>query len=243
MNKAIIMLPVYNEKDNLESLVRKIVSIAPDLDILIIEDSSPDGSGEIADKLAREFLQIRVIHRPPKSGRGTCSLDGYNYAIDRGYEFYLEIDVDHSHRPEELPEILNAAKDADLVIGSRFMKGGSVMNWGWKRHLLHFMASIFTRVMLGTPNTDHTNGLRCYSVKMLKHIDFSKLKSHGYCAHSILENVIWRAGYKIKELPSQFLNRTHGDSKMSRHEAINGVKDIVNHRIELIKHGNSYFLK
>ena len=243
MNNTVLMLPVYNEKDNLESLVRKIVSIAPNLDILIIEDSSPDGSGEIADKLAREFLQIRVVHRPPKSGRGSCSLEGYKYAIERGYKFYLEMDVDHSHRPEELPEILKAANDADLVIASRFIKGGSVVGWDWKRHLLHFMASVFTRVMLGTPNTDHTNGYRCYSTKLLQHIDFTKLKSQGYCAHSILENVIWRAGYKIKELPSTFLNRTAGTSKMSKHEAINGVKDIINHRIALIKHGNSYFLK
>lgn len=239
---ALLMLPTYNERENLESLVREIVAIVPDLNILIIDDSSPDGTGEIADGLAREFHRVKVMHRPPKSGRGTCSLDGYKYAINNDFSHYLEMDVDHSHPPSELPKILKEAGLADLVVGSRFLKGGGVEGWNFKRHALHFLADLSVRIILGTPTTDHTNGFRCYSVDCLKKIDFTKLPAGGYVAHTILENVFYRAGFVIKEIPSVFRDRVKGSSKMSGHEAINGIKDMLKFRwIRIIK-GSAYFL-
>jgi len=242
--KAILMLPTYNERENLENTAKKVMRAAPSLDILIIDDSSPDGTGQIADGLSREFPKIRVIHRPPKSGRGTASRNGYEYAIGNGYTHYLEFDVDGSHRAEELPAILAEAENgSELVIGSRYMEGGDVGQWTIKRRIVHFLADLYVSVMLGTPTTDHTNGLRCYSVEMLKRINFDRLPSEGYVAHSILENVIFRAGYRIKEVPSVFKSRTMGRSKNGLKEAVSGVRDIFKHRILLWFYGNGRFLR
>jgi dolichol-phosphate mannosyltransferase len=242
--KPIIMLPTYNERDNIEIAAKSVLKNVLDLDILIIDDSSPDGTGEIADRLAREFPRVKVMHRPPKSGRGTASRDGYRYAIENGYTHYLEFDVDGSHRAEEIPALIARAGDgADLVIGSRYMKGGSVGQWSLQRRVLHFLADLYVNIVLGTPTTDHTNGLRCYSVEMLKKINFNELPSEGYVAHSILENVIYRAGFRIDEVPSAFKSRTVGQSKNSIKEAINGVLDILKYRTKLIKIGIQGFKK
>lgn len=241
--KTVIMLPTYNEKENLESLVREIEAYNLPVHILIIDDSSPDGTGEIADSLAREFDNIKVNHRSPKSGRGSASRDGYFYAIDNGYDYYLEMDVDHSHQPKELPSILEAAKNADMVIASRFIKGGGVEGWNWKRRMLHRAADLAVAVILGTPNTDHTNGYRCYKVDKLARINFDTLKSEGYVEHTILEHIYYKAGFKIKEVPSYFPNRVEGESKMGSHEAFDGLKDMIAYRLKFSKHGYKYFLK
>jgi len=241
--KRLLMLPTYNEKDNLENLIRELINIESEIDILIIDDSSQDGTGEIADRLSQEFPQVIVMHRPPKSGRGTASKDGYNYAIENGYDHYLEMDVDHSHQPKELPSILEASKEADLVIGSRFVPGGGVDGWGFKRRLMHFGADVAVKILLGTPNTDHTNGYRCYSVDMLKKIDLDKLDFTGYASHTLLENILYKAGFKIKEVPSFFINREKGASKNSWREAVKGIIALIKHRWAYICHGYKYFLK
>jgi dolichol-phosphate mannosyltransferase len=237
------MLPTYNEKENLEDLVGEILAVAPNANILIIDDSSPDGTGEIALKLAKLYAQVAVMQRPPKSGRGTASTDGYKYAINKGFDYYLEMDVDHSHSPKELPAILETARNADLVIASRFLKGGCVEGWNFKRRLLHLAADIAVWLILDTPNTDHTNGYRCYKVDKLKTIDFKKLKFDGYVAHTLLENIYHRAGYLIKEVPSTFYNRTKGKSKMDKSEALNGIKHMIKFRLLLLKRGYGYFLQ
>ncbi|MBI2092037.1 MAG: polyprenol monophosphomannose synthase [Deltaproteobacteria bacterium] len=241
--RTLIMLPTYNEKENLEDLVTEILAVAPEVSILIIDDSSPDGTGAIALKLAKLHEQITVIERPPKSGRGTASTSGYKYAINKGFDYYMEMDVDHSHSPKELPAILEAAKNADMVIASRFLKGGSVEGWNLKRRLLHLAADIAVRLILGTPNTDHTNGYRCYRVGKLKKIDFKKLSFDGYVAHTLLENIYHRAGYIIKEVPSTFYNRTKGKSKMNKSEALEGIKNMIKFRLLTLRHGYKYFLQ
>lgn len=239
---TILMLPTYNERENLENLVREIISTEPRVDILIIDDSSPDGTGEIANRLSSEFDRIKVVHRPPKSGRGTASQYGYKYAIDNKYEYYVEMDVDHSHNPGDLPKILNAAHDADMVIASRFVAGGGVEGWNWKRKLLHWGADVAVKLILGTPNTDHTNGYRCYSVATLAKIDFSRLKFGGYVEHTILENVYHKAGFTIKEVPSVFRKRHGGDSKMGKKEMIDGIVDMIKFRWNLLHKGVNYYL-
>lgn len=242
--KALLMLPTYNERENLEPLVREIVALSPELHILIIDDSSPDGTDAIADRLSEELGQVRVKHRPPKSGRGTASLDGYHYAIENDFAYYIEFDCDFSHDPKELPQMLSLVRHgADLAIASRFLKGGTVVGWPLKRHCLHFMADCAIRILLGTPNTDHTNGFRCYRVDVLKKIDFSKINSTGYVAHTILENILHCAGYKIREFPSVFHERRFGTSKMQTSEAVNGVKDMIRYRWQKIRCGAGYFFK
>lgn len=242
--KFLLMLPTYNERENLESLVREIIATAPEMHLLIIDDSSPDKTGEIADRLAREFSQVHVLHRPPKSGRGTASLEGYTYAIEQGYSHYMEFDCDFSHDPTEIPRMIETAGlETDLAIASRFMRGGRVVGWPWKRHLLHFMADCAVRLILGTPNTDHTNGFRCYRVEVLKKIDFSKIDSGGYVAHTILENILHVTGHVIREFPSVFYERRHGFSKMQKSEAIHGLRDMLCYRFQRLRFGIGHFFK
>lgn len=236
------MLPTYNEKDNLEKLVREILSVHKCPDILIIDDSSPDGTGEIADKLSQEFGRVEVMHRPPKSGRGTASLDGFKYAIDRGYDYYLEMDVDFSHDPKELPKLLEAPEEIDMVIASRFAKGGRVVGWSFKRHLLHFAAEVAIKIILGSPCKDNTNGYKRYSVEKLKRVDFSKLPFTGYAAHTILANLFYRDGFKLKEVPSVFVDRQAGKSKNSLKEAWRGIADMMKFRFMCLRRGVKYFL-
>lgn len=241
--RSILMIPTYNERENLEGLVKKIVQVAPSLDILVIDDSSPDGTGDIADRLSREYPQLKVLHRPPKAGRGTASVAGYKYAINKDYDRYLEVDADHSHPPEELPGILSAAEGADLVIGSRFIDGCLVQGWSPYRRFLHFAADLSIRLILGLNITDPTNGYHCYSVEMLKHVNFDRFKSEGYVAHTILKALLNKAGYKIKEIPSVFISREKGRSKMSGKEARRGMLDMLKFRWICITRGREYFLQ
>lgn len=241
--RALLMIPTYNEHENLENLVDEVVLEAPDIDILVIDDSSPDGTGAIADRLVQKYRQFGVMHRPPKSGRGSASVAGYRYAIEKGYDRYLEIDCDHSHSPKELPRVLSAAKNADLVIGSRFLDKSSAVNgWSLYRKALHYLADHSIRFILGLHITDPTNGYHCYSVEMLKHVNFDRLRSDGYVAHTILKALLNKAGFKIVEVPSVFLNRTKGRSKMSSKEARQGIKDMLVFRWLSLTRGYRYFI-
>lgn len=240
--KSIIILPTYNEAGNLESLVREIQSARENLDILIVDDSSPDGTGDIADRLVAELTRVHVIHRPAKSGRGSATSTGFKYAIENSYDYVFEIDVDFSHQPKEIPGMLEAASEADLVIASRFVNGGFVEGWNWKRKLIHFMADLSVKVLLGTPNTDHTNGFRCYRVECLKRVNFDRWREFGYIGQTILENLFYRLGFKIKEVPSVFMNREVGESKMDKKEMVNGLKVMFKYRWNLIRRGVCYFL-
>jgi len=241
--KAVIVLPTYNESENLERLIREIQRVEPNLDILVIDDSSPDGTGEIADRLATESMHLQVIHRPAKSGRGSATARGFQYAIENGYDFVLEIDVDFSHPPSDIPKLLEAAPGADLVIASRFIKGGGVEGWNWTRKAIHFAADLSVKVILGTPNTDHTNGFRCYRVEKLKTIAFDKLVGMGYVGQTLLENIFHRLGYTIEEVPTIFKDREHGVSKMGKGEMVNGLKNMIKLRGNCMKHGISYYTK
>lgn len=240
--KSIIVLPTYNEAENLERLVREIRMAKPDLDILIIDDGSPDGTGRLANMLTGEYDGVRVIHRPAKSGRGSAIVAGFKYAINGGYDYVLEIDVDFSHSPAEIPALIDAAGDADLVIASRFVAGGHVEGWRWSRKVIHFMADMSVKIILGTPNTDHTNGFRCYRVEKLKNINFERLSGFGYIGQTLLENLFHKLGYKIREVPAVFKNRKMGKSKMGRKEMINGLKAMLKLRRNYSRHGINYYL-
>jgi dolichol-phosphate mannosyltransferase len=214
--KSLIILPTYNERENLRPLIQRILEIDSRFHILIVDDSSPDGTGELADELAKKFDQVHVIHREFKGGLGTAYLAGFKYALMHDAEYIFEMDADFSHDPSYLPQFLEAIQDTDMVIGSRYIDGVRVEGWRFRRLLMSKLANIFVSYVMVVPIWDTTGGFRCYHRKILEKIDLNKIHSDGYAfqiemAHHVLKN-----GFIIKEIPILFRERKHGYSKISR---------------------------
>jgi dolichol-phosphate mannosyltransferase len=214
--KTLIIIPTYNERDNLRPLLREIFRYAPETDVLIVDDRSPDGTGELADELARENPHIRVIHRSGKLGLGTAYITGFKYALEHGYDAAFEMDADFSHDPRYLPDFLRLIEDADVVIGSRYVQGGATPNWPLLRRLISGGGNIFARLVLGLPIHDCTAGYRCYRREVLESIDLDSIRSRGYAFQVELVYRVWRQGYTIVETPIIFEDRRVGQSKMSK---------------------------
>lgn len=233
MKELLVVLPTYNEIENIERLTREIMTTNPKPDVLIIDDSSPDGTGDAADRLKTEFPEnVFVVHRPRKSGRGSATTLGCKYAEENGYEFVMEMDCDYSHDPKDIPRLMIEAKNADLVVGSRHLPGGKIIGWNWVRHLNSGLANTYTKIVLGTPNTDHTNGFRCYRVEMLRKIPVEQFESSGFVRQTLLEYVIYKMGFKIREVPTVFIDRRAGASKMSWGERFGGLWSILKLRLK-----------
>lgn len=218
-NKTLIILPTYNEKDNLANLVQAILdNTQPNQAILIIDDSSPDGTGDIAKKLAKQQNNIQCIIRPAKSGLGTAHIAGIQYALEQDYEYALTMDSDLSHKPEHLHQILAAMENHDIVIGSRYVPGGKILNWPLWRHALSQIANGMIRLFLWVPVKDSTSGYRCYRTHLFQSFDFSAVFSTGYCfLTEILYRLIIR-GARVNESPITFCDRKFGQSKISKKE-------------------------
>ena len=216
VGRVAVIIPTYNEAENLEPIVARVRSAVPDADVLIADDNSPDGTGDIADKLALTDDHVHVLHRPGKQGLGAAYLAGFGWALDRGYGAMVEMDADGSHDPAELPSLLAALEDADLVVGSRWVKGGTVRNWPRSRELLSRGGNAYARVMLGLSVHDATGGYRAYRAATLNDIALHTVTSQGYCFQIDLTLRAARARKKIVEVPITFTERTHGSSKMSR---------------------------
>jgi dolichol-phosphate mannosyltransferase len=214
--KTLIIIPTYNEYENLQPLLRSIFSYAPHTDILIVDDNSPDGTGELADQLHEADSRIQIIHRTGKLGLGTAYVAGFKYAISHGYDAAFEMDADFSHDPQYLPNFLQAIEDADLVIGSRYISGGATPNWSLTRRLISGCGNIFARFMLGIPVHDCTAGYRCYRREVLESIDLDSIQSQGYAFQVELAYRVMKQGFVIAETPIVFLDRRVGKSKMSR---------------------------
>jgi dolichol-phosphate mannosyltransferase len=225
--RAIIVMPTYNERQNLEIMANRIRSSTPDVDLLVVDDNSPDGTGDLADKLVETDSHVHVLHRTEKAGLGRAYIAGFNWALERDYGLIIEMDADGSHRPEDLPRLLDAAvkgegaaggagrPGADLVIGSRYVPGGSVVNWPKHRELLSKGANIYVKVMLGTSVKDATGGYRVYRASTLRKIDLNNVESAGYSFQVDLTLRVLQAGLKITEVPITFVERELGASKMS----------------------------
>ena len=211
-----VVVPTYNERENLESIVTRIRSAVTGADVLVVDDSSPDGTGELADKIANSDPHVHVLHRPGKSGLGAAYLAGFDWALQHDYQVLVEIDADGSHDPAQLPVLLAALEHADLVIGSRWVSGGSVENWPRSRELLSRSANLYTRLMLGMPVRDATAGYRAYRAQTLRTIGLDRVESQGYCFQVDLTLRAVRAGLRVAEVPIRFTERTKGASKMSR---------------------------
>ncbi len=216
LSRVAVLIPTYNERENLPRIVRRVREEVPEVDVVVLDDASPDGTGEVADELAAADPQVRVIHRPGKHGLGAAYLEGFRWAMEAGYDAVVEMDADGSHQPEHLPALLEAARDADLVIGSRWVRGGSVVNWPAYRKALSVGANVYTKALLGMPVNDATAGYRVYRVAALRTMGLADVASQGYCFQV---DLTWRAirhGLTVVEVPITFVEREVGASKMSR---------------------------
>ncbi len=216
MPKGLVVIPTYKEAENIAGIIREVLKQSPDLDILVIDDASPDGTAEIVKDLMKENPRINLISREGKLGLGTAYIMGFKYALEKGYDYVVEMDADFSHSPDDLPRLIENLKEADLVIGSRYCQGISVVNWPMKRLLLSFFANIYARKVTGVPVKDLTAGFKVYKREALAGIDLDKIKSDGYGFQIEIDTYIWRKGFKVKEVPIIFVERRAGVSKMSR---------------------------
>ena len=214
--KTLIIIPTYNELENLRPILEKIFSFAPETDVLIVDDNSPDGTGQLADEVAQENPHVHVLHRAGKLGLGTAYIAGFKYAIAHDYDAAFEMDADFSHDPRYLPDFLKAIEHADLVIGSRYVPGGDTPNWSFTRRMISGCGNVFARFMLGIPVHDCTAGYRCYRREVLESIDLDTIQSQGYAFQVELAYRVMRQGFKIVETPIIFMDRRVGKSKMSR---------------------------
>jgi dolichol-phosphate mannosyltransferase len=210
-----VIIPTYNERDNLEPIVARVRTSVPAADILVVDDSSPDGTGEIADKLAATDTHVHVLHREGKSGLGAAYIAGFTWCLERGYDVLVEQDADGSHDPADLPRMLTALDGADLVIGSRYVPGGTTVNWPKSRELLSRSANIYVRILLGIGIHDATAGYRAYRARTLRAIGLDEVESQGYCFQIDLTLRTAQEGFVIREVPITFTERARGASKMS----------------------------
>jgi dolichol-phosphate mannosyltransferase len=210
-----MVVPTYNEAENLEWIVRRLRAAQPLLDVLVVDDGSPDGTGEIADRLASADPQVHVIHRTEKAGLGAAYLHGFGWALDEGYDVVGEMDADGSHQPEELGRLLDALRSADLVIGSRWVRGGSVVNWPLQRQLLSRGGNLYVKLLLGIRINDATAGYRVFRRTTLEKIDLASVESAGYVFQTDLATRTLRAGLRVVEVPIEFVERVRGASKMT----------------------------
>uniref|UniRef100_A0A7V4E2Z1 Polyprenol monophosphomannose synthase n=1 Tax=candidate division WOR-3 bacterium TaxID=2052148 RepID=A0A7V4E2Z1_UNCW3 len=216
MAKTLIIFPTYNEAENIRDIIKAVLAISPDIDVLVIDDNSPDKTYEIVAEMAKENKRINLIKRERKLGLGTAYILGFKYAIEKNYDYCFEMDADFSHNPQDIPRFLALMDEYDLVIGSRYISGISVVNWPLKRLLLSYFANIYARIFTGCPIKDLTSGFKCYKVSALKKIDLDKLKMDGYAFQIEIHWHFWRNNFKIKEIPIIFVERRSGESKMSK---------------------------
>lgn len=215
VNHTIIIVPTYNERDNLPRMVQKLLSLPVSVDVLVVDDNSPDGTGKIADELAAKHPQIHVLHRAGKEGLGRAYIAGFKWALEKKYEFIFEMDCDFSHNPDDIPAFLEAAKDADLVLGSRYVGGIRVMNWPLGRLMLSRFAGKYVSLVTGMPFTDPTGGYKCFRRRALQSLNLDKIQCVGYGFQIELTDKLWRQGFKVLEVPIIFTERTLGQSKMA----------------------------
>ena len=214
---TLIILPTYNEADNLRPMAERLLAMKPALEVLVVDDNSPDGTGNIADSLAKANECLHVLHREEKNGLGRAYCDGFAWALERDYEFIFEMDCDFSHDPDEIPRFIEKsnAEDAGLVLGSRYCEGIRVINWPISRLLLSLAAAKYVRIITGMPFSDPTGGFKCFRRSALLSINLDRVRANGYSFQVELTHILWRTGHKVAEVPIIFTDRFIGTSKMS----------------------------
>ena len=215
MNSAVVVIPTYNEKENVAALVRAVDRACSQADVLFVDDNSPDGTGTLIDEIANADPSVYVLHRPLKQGLGRAYVAGFQWALQRNYNFVFEMDADFSHDPNDLPRLLEAAQTADLVIGSRYIGGVRVMNWPMNRLLLSKGAALYTQLITGLPIQDPTGGFKCFRRSVLETIDLNAIRSNGYSFQIEMSHAAWQLGFRLVEVPIVFVERREGQSKMN----------------------------
>jgi dolichol-phosphate mannosyltransferase len=215
LGRVLVVIPTYNERDNVEAIVERVIASVADANVLIVDDHSPDGTGKIADEIAAADPRVHVLHRTAKAGLGGAYIAGFGWGLEHGFDVLVEMDADGSHAPEQLSRLLDALRDADLVIGSRWVPGGTVVNWPKSRELLSRGGNLYTRIALGIDLRDATGGYRAYRRAVLEEIDYRSVVSEGYCFQVDLAWRAARGGFRVVEVPITFAERERGESKMS----------------------------
>jgi dolichol-phosphate mannosyltransferase len=216
MNETLVIVPTYNERDNLPLMAERLLALPVAVDLLVVDDNSPDGTGKLADELAAKHPSIHVLHRAQKQGLGRAYCAGFAWALERDYQNIMEMDGDFSHNPDDIPKFLEAVHDADLVLGSRYRNGIRVINWPLRRLMLSMSAALYVRLITGMPFSDPTGGFKCFRRKALASIDLNAVHSNGYSFQIEMTHKIWRQGMKVAEVPIIFTDRFQGASKMSK---------------------------
>lgn len=214
--KSLVIIPTYNEKDNIGKIIPLVLKQDPDIEVLVVDDNSPDGTGKIVSELTATNRRVKLIQRMKKSGLGTAYLTGFQYALQNGYDYIFEMDSDFSHDPAYLPYFLSAIQEADLVLGSRYIKGVNVVNWPISRLILSYYANVYARWVTGLPVKDSTGGFKCFKREVLEKIGLDRIHSNGYAFQIEMSFRAWKKGFKIKEIPIIFVDRREGESKMSK---------------------------
>ena len=227
LGRVLVVIPTYNERDNLAWIVGRVRAAVPQVDVLVVDDGSPDGTGELADELAAQDDQVSVVHRTEKAGLGAAYKHGFRVALDRGYDVIGEMDADGSHQPEQLHLLLDALREADLVIGSRWVPGGQIVNWPRSRELLSRAGNFYARHLLGIRVRDVTAGYRLFRRTTLERIDLDEVESAGYVFQADLAFRAIQAGLRVVEVPIEFVERARGDSKMSKDVATESLRRIT----------------
>jgi dolichol-phosphate mannosyltransferase len=230
--RVVVCLPTYNERENLEAIVQALGDMG--VSVLVIDDDSPDGTGELADRLAAEFDHVEVLHRPRKEGLGPAYVAGFERALADGAELVLEMDADFSHDPADVPRLIEAAREADLVLGSRYVEGGAIRNWGPVRRFVSAGGSLYARLLLGVPVRDLTGGFKCFRREVLEGLDLRAIGSRGYAFQIETTYRAIRAGFRVRELPITFVDRERGGSKMSRRIVLEGIWKVPALRVQAL---------
>lgn len=213
---AIIVIPTYNEKDNIKRIIEAIFVVKNDIDILVVDDNSPDGTGQLVRDMMSTNNRIHILEREGKMGLGTAYVAGFKFALENNYDFVMEMDADFSHDPKEIPNFLDMIKDNDLVLGSRYIKGVNVVNWPLQRLLLSYFANVYTRWVTGMSIRDATGGFKCFRTSILKEINLDSVRTNGYGFQIEMTFRVWKLGGRIKEIPIIFIDRMEGESKMNK---------------------------
>ena len=219
MNNTLIVMPTYNERENLPRMAQRLLSLPVKVDLLVVDDNSPDGTGKLADELAAQHPEIHVLHREEKNGLGRAYIAGFKWALEKGHEFVFEMDGDFSHNPDDVPSLLEAVQkeDADLALGSRYINGIRIINWPLSRLMLSKGAAKYVQIITGMPITDPTGGYKCFRRRALQIINLEEVRSNGYSFQIEMTHKLWCQGYKVVEVPIIFSERLLGHSKMSGH--------------------------
>ncbi len=214
--RILVIIPTYNELENVKKIIPAVLGQNSGIDVLIVDDNSPDKTGDYVEELSKENSRVKLLRREKKLGLGTAYIAGFKYALQHNYDFVFEMDADFSHDPNEIKNFLEAIKEADLVLGSRYINGVRVLNWPMRRLLLSYFASVYTRIITGLPVKDATGGYKCFRIDVLKAIDLDRIKSNGYSFQIEMTFKAYKKGFRIKEIPIVFMDRVKGKSKMSK---------------------------